>query len=58
MRIFRDDKEAGAYDGSRVAYGIVSHLKKQMELVSVPLKTGEKFEKFIRDKDASVLFSF
>ena len=35
--------------------GIVSHLKKQAGPASVPLKSEEEFEKFINDKDASVV---
>nr|KAF6388283.1 protein disulfide isomerase family A member 3 [Myotis myotis] len=58
LKIFRDGEEAGAYDGPRTADGIVSHLKKQAGPASVPLKTEEEFEKFIGDKDASVVGFF
>ncbi|KAF4018061.1 hypothetical protein G4228_009781 [Cervus hanglu yarkandensis] len=58
LKIFRDGEESGAYDGPRTADGIVSHLKKQAGPASVPLKTEEEFEKFINDKDASVVGFF
>ncbi|XP_037600057.1 protein disulfide-isomerase A3 [Cebus imitator] len=58
LKIFRDGEEAGAYDGPRTADGIVSHLKKQAGPASVPLKTEEEFQKFISDKDASVVGFF
>lgn len=58
LKIFRDGEEAGSYDGPRTADGIVSHLKKQAGPASVPLKTEEEFEKFISDKDASVVGFF
>ncbi|KAF6132009.1 protein disulfide isomerase family A member 3 [Phyllostomus discolor] len=58
LKIFRDGEEAGAYDGPRTADGIVSHLKKQAGPASVPLKTEEEFEKFMGEKDASVVGFF
>ncbi|XP_032479701.1 protein disulfide-isomerase A3 isoform X2 [Phocoena sinus] len=58
LKIFRDGEEAGAYDGPRTADGIVSHLKKQAGPASVGLRTEEEFEKFISDKDASVVGFF
>uniref|UniRef100_A0A4X1VB20 Protein disulfide-isomerase n=1 Tax=Sus scrofa TaxID=9823 RepID=A0A4X1VB20_PIG len=58
LKIFRDGEEAGAYDGPRTADGIVSHLKKQAGPASVPLRTEEEFERFISDKDASVVGFF
>uniref|UniRef100_F6RJT0 Protein disulfide-isomerase n=1 Tax=Bos taurus TaxID=9913 RepID=F6RJT0_BOVIN len=58
LKIFRDGEESGAYDGPRTADGIVSHLKKQAGPASVPLKSEEEFEKFISDKDASVVGFF
>uniref|UniRef100_A0A8B9KD01 Protein disulfide-isomerase n=1 Tax=Astyanax mexicanus TaxID=7994 RepID=A0A8B9KD01_ASTMX len=58
LKIFRDGEESGAYDGPRTADGIVSHLKKQAGPASVELKTVADFEKFIGDRDASVVGFF
>lgn len=56
--MFRDGEEAGAYDGPRTLHGLVSYLKKQAGPASVPPRTEEEFEKFISDKDASVVGFF
>ncbi|XP_065268299.1 protein disulfide-isomerase A3 [Emys orbicularis] len=58
LKVFRDGEEAGAYDGPRTADGIVSHLKKQAGPASVALRSVADFEKFISDKDASVVGFF
>ncbi|NXQ79495.1 PDIA3 isomerase, partial [Nyctibius grandis] len=58
LKIFRDGEEAGTYDGPRTADGIVSHLKKQAGPASVALSSVADFEKFIGDKDASVVGIF
>ncbi|XP_014808192.1 PREDICTED: protein disulfide-isomerase A3 [Calidris pugnax] len=58
LKIFRDGEEAGTYDGPRTADGIVSHLKKQAGPASVALNSVADFEKFIGDKDASVVGFF
>uniref|UniRef100_A0A8C4UUR6 Protein disulfide-isomerase n=2 Tax=Falco TaxID=8952 RepID=A0A8C4UUR6_FALTI len=58
LKIFRDGEEAGTYDGPRTADGIVSHLKKQAGPASVALNSVAEFEKFIGDKDASVVGFF
>ncbi|KAL7885609.1 hypothetical protein AOLI_G00059040 [Acnodon oligacanthus] len=58
LKIFRDGEESGGYDGPRTADGIVSHLKKQAGPASVDLKAVEDFEKFIGDRDASVVGFF
>ncbi|XP_032650064.1 protein disulfide-isomerase A3 [Chelonoidis abingdonii] len=58
LKVFRDGEEAGAYDGPRTADGIVSHLKKQAGPASVALHSVADFEKFISDKDASVVGFF
>ncbi|XP_013880516.1 protein disulfide-isomerase A3 [Austrofundulus limnaeus] len=58
LKIFRDGEESGPYDGPRSADGIVSFLKKQAGPASVELKTEADFEKFIADKDASVIGFF
>ncbi|NWI40976.1 PDIA3 isomerase, partial [Picathartes gymnocephalus] len=58
LKIFRDGEEAGTYDGPRTADGIVSHLKKQAGPASVALSSVAEFEKFIGDKDASVVGFF
>uniref|UniRef100_A0A2K5DRX6 Protein disulfide-isomerase A3 n=1 Tax=Aotus nancymaae TaxID=37293 RepID=A0A2K5DRX6_AOTNA len=55
---YRDGEEAGAYGGPRTADGVGSHLKKQADPASVPLKTEEEFKKFLSDKDASVVGFF
>ncbi|XP_053318276.1 protein disulfide-isomerase A3 [Spea bombifrons] len=58
LKIFRDGEESGAYDGPRTADGIVSTMKKQAGPASLDLKSVEEFEKFIADKDASVVGFF
>uniref|UniRef100_A0A8C5WGP5 Protein disulfide-isomerase n=1 Tax=Leptobrachium leishanense TaxID=445787 RepID=A0A8C5WGP5_9ANUR len=58
LKIFRDGAESGSYDGPRTADGIVSTLKKQAGPPSVDLRSGEEFEKFIADKDPSVIGFF
>uniref|UniRef100_A0A8C4THV5 Protein disulfide-isomerase n=1 Tax=Erpetoichthys calabaricus TaxID=27687 RepID=A0A8C4THV5_ERPCA len=58
LKIFRDGEDSGSYDGPRTADGIVSHLKKQAGPASVELKTVADFEKFVGDKDASVVGFF
>ncbi|XP_069481275.1 protein disulfide-isomerase A3 [Ambystoma mexicanum] len=58
LKIFRDGEESGAYDGPRTADGIVSTLKKQAGPASVDLRSVEDFEKFVADKDASVVGFF
>ncbi|XP_037538473.1 protein disulfide-isomerase A3 [Nematolebias whitei] len=58
LKIFRDGEESGPYDGPRSADGIVSFLKKQAGPASVELKTDADFEKFVADKDASVIGFF
>ncbi|KAM4747715.1 protein disulfide-isomerase A3 [Rhinophrynus dorsalis] len=58
LKIFRDGEESGAYDGPRTADGIVSTMKKQAGPASVDLQSKEDFEKFIADKDASVVGFF
>ncbi|XP_029870129.1 protein disulfide-isomerase A3 [Aquila chrysaetos chrysaetos] len=58
LKIFRDGEEAGTYDGPRTADGIVSHLKKQAGPASVALNSVADFEKFVSDKDASVVGFF
>ncbi|KAG8440591.1 hypothetical protein GDO86_006368 [Hymenochirus boettgeri] len=58
LKIFRDGEESGSYDGPRTADGIVSTMKKQAGPASVDLRSVEDFEKFIADKDASVVGFF
>uniref|UniRef100_A0A8D0HEK8 Protein disulfide-isomerase A3 n=1 Tax=Sphenodon punctatus TaxID=8508 RepID=A0A8D0HEK8_SPHPU len=58
LKMFRDGEETGTYDGPRTADGIVSHLKKQAGPASVTLRSMEEFEKYIGDKDASVVGFF
>ncbi|XP_034031688.1 protein disulfide-isomerase A3 [Thalassophryne amazonica] len=58
LKIFRDGEESGPYDGPRSADGIVSFLKKQAGPASVEIKTEAEFEKFISDKDSSVIGFF
>ncbi|MEE6503372.1 hypothetical protein FKM82_004807 [Ascaphus truei] len=58
LKVFRDGEESGAYDGPRTADGIVSTMKKQAGPASVALRSVEEFEKFIADKDASVVGFF
>ncbi|GAA6093085.1 protein disulfide-isomerase A3 [Tachysurus ichikawai] len=58
LKIFRNGEESGAYDGPRTADGIVSHLKKQAGPASVELKSEGEFEKYIGDRDASVVGFF
>ncbi|OCT89683.1 protein disulfide-isomerase A3 [Xenopus laevis] len=58
LKIFRDGEESGSYDGPRTADGIVSTMKKQAGPASVDLRSLEEFEKFIADKDASVVGFF
>lgn len=58
LKIFRSGEESGAYDGPRTADGIVSHLKKQAGPASVELKSIEALQKYVGDKDASVVGFF
>ncbi|XP_012697964.1 protein disulfide-isomerase A3 [Clupea harengus] len=58
LKIFRDGEESGAYDGPRTADGIVSHLKKQAGPASVEIKTEADFDKYTKDRDASVVGFF
>uniref|UniRef100_A0A672P984 protein disulfide-isomerase n=1 Tax=Sinocyclocheilus grahami TaxID=75366 RepID=A0A672P984_SINGR len=58
LKIFRDGEDSGSYDGPRTADGIVSHLKKQAGPSSVELKSEAEFQKFIGDRDASVVGFF
>ncbi|XP_051545976.1 protein disulfide-isomerase A3-like [Myxocyprinus asiaticus] len=58
LKIFRDGEDSGSYDGPRTADGIVSHLKKQAGPASVEIKSEAEFEKFIGDRDASVVGFF
>ncbi|XP_036399480.1 protein disulfide-isomerase A3 [Megalops cyprinoides] len=58
LKIFRDGEESGGYDGPRTADGIVSHLKKQAGPASVEVKAVADFEKFVGDRDASVVGFF
>ncbi|XP_061780820.1 protein disulfide-isomerase A3 [Nerophis lumbriciformis] len=58
LKIFREGEVSGPYEGPRTADGIVSFLKKQAGPASVELKTEAEFEKFIADKDASVVGFF
>ncbi|XP_049579194.1 protein disulfide-isomerase A3 [Syngnathus scovelli] len=58
LKIFRSGEVSGPYDGPRSADGIVSFLKKQAGPASVELTTEADFEKFIADKDASVVGFF
>lgn len=58
LKIFRDGEESGSYDGPRTADGIVSQLKKQAGPASVELKSEADFEKYITDRDASVVGFF
>uniref|UniRef100_A0A672F940 Protein disulfide-isomerase n=2 Tax=Salarias fasciatus TaxID=181472 RepID=A0A672F940_SALFA len=58
LKIFRDGEESGPYDGPRSADGIVSFLKKQAGPASVELKTEADFDKFVADRDASVIGFF
>ncbi|KAM8974650.1 protein disulfide-isomerase A3 [Pelodytes ibericus] len=58
LKIFRDGEESGAYDGPRSADGIVSTMKKQAGPASVDLRSVEEFEKFVTDKDPSVVGFF
>ncbi|KAJ1180173.1 hypothetical protein NDU88_005397 [Pleurodeles waltl] len=58
LKIFRDGEESGSYDGPRTADGIVSTLKKLAGPASVDLRSTEEFEKFVGDKDASVIGFF
>ncbi|KAJ8247491.1 hypothetical protein GJAV_G00247020 [Gymnothorax javanicus] len=58
LKIFRDGEESGPYDGPRTADGIVSHLKKQAGPASVEIKTAAELEKFVGDRDASVVGLF
>ncbi|XP_065148039.1 protein disulfide-isomerase A3 [Paramisgurnus dabryanus] len=58
LKIFRGGEDSGGYDGPRTADGIVSHLKKQAGPASVEIKSEADFEKFIGDRDASVVGFF
>ncbi|XP_054633282.1 protein disulfide-isomerase A3 [Dunckerocampus dactyliophorus] len=58
LKIFRDGEVSGPYEGPRTADGIVSLLKKQAGPASVEIKTEAEYEKFIADKDASVVGFF
>uniref|UniRef100_A0A0E9XAJ8 Protein disulfide-isomerase n=1 Tax=Anguilla anguilla TaxID=7936 RepID=A0A0E9XAJ8_ANGAN len=58
LKIFRDGEDSGGYDGPRTADGIVSHLKKQAGPASVEVKTVAEFEKFVGDRDASIVGFF
>ncbi|KAA0724361.1 Protein disulfide-isomerase A3 [Triplophysa tibetana] len=58
LKIFRGGEDSGSYDGPRTADGIVSHLKKQAGPASVEIKSEAEFEKFIGDRDASVVGFF
>ncbi|KAE8618060.1 hypothetical protein XENTR_v10009261 [Xenopus tropicalis] len=58
LKIFRDGEDSGSYDGPRTADGIVSTMKKQAGPASVDLRSVGEFEKFISDKDASVVGFF
>ncbi|KAJ8412976.1 hypothetical protein AAFF_G00105580 [Aldrovandia affinis] len=58
LKIFRGGEDSGGYDGPRTADGIVSHLKKQAGPASVEIKTVADFEKFVGDRDASVVGFF
>ncbi|KAG5849092.1 hypothetical protein ANANG_G00106360 [Anguilla anguilla] len=58
LKIFRDGEDSGGYDGPRTADGIVSHLKKQAGPASVEIKTVAEFEKFVGDRDASIVGFF
>uniref|UniRef100_A0AAY4AZC4 Protein disulfide-isomerase n=1 Tax=Denticeps clupeoides TaxID=299321 RepID=A0AAY4AZC4_9TELE len=55
LKIFRGGEDSGGYDGPRTADGIVSHLKKQAGPASVELNAEAEFEKFVGDRDASVV---
>ncbi|KAJ8340306.1 hypothetical protein SKAU_G00349390 [Synaphobranchus kaupii] len=58
LKIFRDGEDSGGYDGPRTADGIVSHLKKQAGPASVEIKTMAEFEKYVGNRDASVIGFF
>uniref|UniRef100_A0AAY4AZC0 Protein disulfide-isomerase n=1 Tax=Denticeps clupeoides TaxID=299321 RepID=A0AAY4AZC0_9TELE len=58
LKIFRGGEDSGGYDGPRTADGIVSHLKKQAGPASVELNAEAEFEKFVGDRDASVVGFF
>ncbi|XP_068595116.1 protein disulfide-isomerase A3 [Brachionichthys hirsutus] len=58
LKVFRDGTLSSPYEGPRQADGIVSYLKKQAGPASVLLENPERFEKFIRNDDASVVGFF
>ncbi|XP_051917098.1 protein disulfide-isomerase A3 isoform X2 [Hippocampus zosterae] len=58
LKIFRGGEVSGPYDGPRSADGIVTFLKKQAGPASVEITAEAEFEKFIADKDASVVGFF
>ncbi|XP_053573700.1 protein disulfide-isomerase A3 [Bombina bombina] len=58
LKIFRNGEESGSYDGPRSADGIVSTMKKQAGPASVDLRSVAEFEKYIADKEASVVGFF
>ncbi|XP_057692644.1 protein disulfide-isomerase A3 [Corythoichthys intestinalis] len=58
LKIFRAGEVSGPYDGPRSADGIVSFLKKQAGPASVEIADEEAFQKFVADKDASVVGFF
>ncbi|XP_005989802.1 protein disulfide-isomerase A3 [Latimeria chalumnae] len=58
LKLFRDGEESGPYEGARSADGIVSYLKKQAGPASVEIKTAKDLEKFLSDRDASVVGFF
>ncbi|KAG2470784.1 PDIA3 isomerase, partial [Polypterus senegalus] len=55
LKIFRDGEDSGSYDGPEPQVYLPYHLKKQAGPASVELKTVADFEKFVGDKDASVV---
>ncbi|XP_003967256.1 protein disulfide-isomerase A3 [Takifugu rubripes] len=58
LKVFRDGEESGAYDGPRTSDGIVSYFKKQVGPASVALAGEEELQKFISEKDSSVVGFF
>ncbi|XP_048886624.1 protein disulfide-isomerase A3-like [Brienomyrus brachyistius] len=58
LKIFKGGEDSGSYDGPRTADGIVSHMKKLAGPASSAIKTAVEFEKYIGDRDASVIGFF
>ncbi|KAJ4922208.1 hypothetical protein JOQ06_016614, partial [Pogonophryne albipinna] len=55
LKIFRNGRDSGPYDGPRSADGIYQHMKKQTGPDSVLLQTEDELQTFIKHYDASVV---